>query len=502
LTRPALSPEERRRGETYYRDAFGLQRQGRFDAALTPLKKAYVLDSTHADTRFRLAQCLEAQGLFDEARPHFIAARDNDALRFRADSRINQIIKEVAAEFPDCAVLFDAEKRLSEASPDGICGNEVFLEHVHFNFHGNYLFAANLLPLLDSIIGVNGVHPESLTESECKRRLAFTPWEALWIDREIYDRLSKPPFTNQEDNNWRAHALGAEIARLTVVASDSARSILAWYRNEASLQPTDWRICAQLGNYVLSTNGNAAEAEKALRTALEGSPLNEYVRFDLAISLERQKRINEAIDCYREAIRINPLYFEAYVNLTDDLMGCSRLDEAAAVIKRVLRVNPALTTAQERYAAVLLMQGKALTDTRLFTKNAVSRIAFAVYCTKEALRLEKAGRIQDALRCYERALTVCPQSYDAWMHYGLLLIKTGKTADGIKHVMEAVRIDSTKADAHFLMAGALADQGFFTDAEREYKRALSLDPAMTQALDGLHTMVAKRDSLAAAPKKF
>jgi len=355
---PGLSSEGLKQWEGYYTQAVERQRQGGHEEALTLLTKAAALDSTHADTRFRMGQCLTALGQFRAARQHFIAARDYDALRFRADSRINRVIEEVAREFADCAAVLDIEELLAAASRHGVCGEESFLEHVHLNFHGNYLLAAGLLPLLDSLIGAPIVDRRIVTETACRERLAFTPWEELWIDREIFDRLTKPPFTGQEDNLRRARAFEEEIHRLTALAADSGQNIVAAYRRAATLMPKDWRIYNQLGKYVLLNDSNAAMAEQAFRMALNALPRNQFARSDLAIALERQGRIAEAIECYREAIRIDPLFFEAYVNMADDLAMVSRIDEAEHCIKRVLRINPALLSARARSEQLLLRRGK------------------------------------------------------------------------------------------------------------------------------------------------
>ena len=84
----------------------------------------------------------------------FELARDDDALAFRADSRINQIIRDAADEEAGKGVsLLDAARMLAQDSPEKIPGNELFYEHVHLNFDGNYLLGlafaeqtAKLLP--------------------------------------------------------------------------------------------------------------------------------------------------------------------------------------------------------------------------------------------------------------------------------------------------------------------------------------------------------------------
>jgi tetratricopeptide (TPR) repeat protein len=356
MHRPGLSPDALKQWEGYYQQAVDSQRQGRFEAALACLMKAAELDSTHAEIRFRMAECLAALGQFEGARRHFAAARDCDALRFRADSRLNRIVREVAREYHDCTVALDIEDRLATASERGICGEELFLDHVHYNFHGNYLLAANMLPLIDSLIAAPVVAPRTVSEAECRERLAFTPWEELLIDQEVYSRLTKPPFTGQEDNLRRAALFKQEIARLSALAADSGQNIIAGYRRAVSLEPKDWWNYDLLGKYLLQMHGDPALAEQAFRKVLDTLPLNQFACNNLAIALERQGRTDEAIRYYREAIRIEPLFFDVYVNLADDLVNTSRIDEAEQCLKRVLRINPSLASARERYEQLLLMR--------------------------------------------------------------------------------------------------------------------------------------------------
>lgn len=67
-------------------------------------------------------------------------AKDADALRFRAPEAFNEMIRSWAQTMPHVH-LVDIEKALSQASPDGIIGNELMLEHVHPNLYGHRLMA-------------------------------------------------------------------------------------------------------------------------------------------------------------------------------------------------------------------------------------------------------------------------------------------------------------------------------------------------------------------------
>lgn len=418
MHRPDLSPDILKQWNGYFQQAVDSQRQGRFENALALFTKAAAIDSTHAELRYRMAQCLTDLGQFDQAKRHFTAARDYDALRFRADSRLNQIIKEVAREFADCAVMLDIEKYMAAASDHGICGEELFLEHVHYNFHGNYLLAAGMLRTLDSLFAVPVVDTNTLSEEACRERLAFNPWEELVMDREVYNRLIRPPFSDQEDNLRKVQECEQKINLLSRFVADSGQTIIASYQRAAEREPQDWQIYNLLGRYLIQNNINAVAAEQAYRKVFDCLPHDQLVRFNLALALERQGRTSEAIEYYREAIRIDPLFFDAYVNLADDLMMASHKDEAERYIKQVLRINPALTSAQERYAQMLLGHGKLKSPIPHFDKSIISPAALATIYNKDGLRLLNQGHIQEAIKHFKYAIGIYPEQVEAQSNLG------------------------------------------------------------------------------------
>ena len=130
---------------------------GQFEAAVALYGKAAAIDDGFAELHFRLAGCYVHLGRFDEARKHFALARDLDTLRFRADSRINELIRGTAsARVGEGVVLVDTARAFEDerVSPHGIPGRTLFLEHVHMTFAGNYALARSLFE------GVQGLLPD------------------------------------------------------------------------------------------------------------------------------------------------------------------------------------------------------------------------------------------------------------------------------------------------------------------------------------------------------
>ena len=142
LHRPDLTEAERAPWEEIYQAGVAAETAGNFEAAIAKFHEASQIYDTFEELRFRWGRCCLSLGKQSDAKVHFERARDLDTLRFRADGRLNGILREAVATAgtPDIRLL-DAEAAFAQQSRDGIAGDQWFYEHVHFHFEGNYLLA-------------------------------------------------------------------------------------------------------------------------------------------------------------------------------------------------------------------------------------------------------------------------------------------------------------------------------------------------------------------------
>ena len=127
-----------------YQQGVDFETAGSFSEALALYQKATQIDPQFADLHFRMGDCDLALTNVDEARREFELARDYDALDFRADTRVNSALRDAASRYAGQGIhLLDAARIFAQNSPQGVPGLELFYEHVHLNFTGNYLLALN-----------------------------------------------------------------------------------------------------------------------------------------------------------------------------------------------------------------------------------------------------------------------------------------------------------------------------------------------------------------------
>ncbi len=111
---------------------------GSFEAA--PFVAAGQADTLSASRAYVAGRALLASGDTAAARVQLRRARDLDALRFRAPTAFNAIIRRVAARHG--ATVVDTEAELARAAPGGIVGRESMLEHLHPTLDG-YAYLAD-----------------------------------------------------------------------------------------------------------------------------------------------------------------------------------------------------------------------------------------------------------------------------------------------------------------------------------------------------------------------
>jgi tetratricopeptide (TPR) repeat protein len=235
-----------------------------YPEALKAYLSAAEIDDQYAELEFRIARCLWMLGDYRAARGHFLRARDLDTLRFRADSKINDINRSVASMFSGVE-LVDADAIFAKDSPNGIVGSELIYEHVHLTPEGNYLLARAMFLQIASRLASETGHSQQdgdvPSQVECEQLLAFTSHDHNRITREMLQRLQKPPFTNQLNHP-------DQILRLTILAAapdESPDQTAAEYQRAISRKPDDRILHYNYGLFLFDYN-RAAAAEQ-LRTA-------------------------------------------------------------------------------------------------------------------------------------------------------------------------------------------------------------------------------------------
>lgn len=272
LHRENLKPEELSSWTALVQQGAELENVRSYDPALKAYQAAAALDDRFAELEFRIARVFWQQGDYAKAKQHFTRARDLDTLRFRADSKINDINRSVASAIPGVE-LVDAEAQFAAESPNGIIGSDLVYEHVHMTPRGNYVLARTMfLQIASQLPGQAGSPPRASdvpSEAECEQLLAYTGHDRVRILMEMLRRLQEPPFTGQLNHS-------DQVLRLTLKAqepSETPDETAAQYEWAIRKTPTDRILHYNYGLFLFEHNRNAAVQQLTMSRPWDDFPV-------------------------------------------------------------------------------------------------------------------------------------------------------------------------------------------------------------------------------------
>lgn len=310
LHRRDLSADQLTQWEQLYSAGIEAEARHDFPAAISSYEQAARLDNHFAELLFRMARCYEAAGKHEEARKHYMLARDWDAIQFRTDSRLNEIIRSVAASAGSSVRLVDMEKQFAASSlaENGVPGAKIFHEHVHLKFEGDHHLASSLLPEVANALKLSSPSKSVLTRDECARRLAYTPLDEGNMKVAIARLTANSPFLDQIDHAARQSAADREVQeRMGQVGRDQIEQAIATYHAAIQARPEDWMLHFNLANLLTQINQpQAAAAEFAEVMKRLPGQRNFHVAYGNAL-LQAGRR-SDAADQFAAALKIDPDY--------------------------------------------------------------------------------------------------------------------------------------------------------------------------------------------------
>ncbi|MEE8526409.1 MAG: tetratricopeptide repeat protein [Thermoanaerobaculia bacterium] len=275
--RDGLTAAELEHWQALFDQAEDTHAEGRFAAALASLDEAAAIDGRYAHLHYLRGGVLDALGRPGEAKTAFERARDEDVCPLRALGPMRAIVDEVAAERRVSVVDFiDLVERLS---PDGIPGEEVFLDHVHPTVEGSRRLA---LALLETLRRDGFVEPRPSWDEDAVRH----------VKENVERRLDPATHGLALSNLSRVLGWAGKLEEAWKLALKSAKLApnVAAVHHQAG-------ICAHLTDHL-------DEAVFHYRRALELDPSTATAHSNLAVILDEAGRDREAAVHYRRAIAL------------------------------------------------------------------------------------------------------------------------------------------------------------------------------------------------------
>lgn len=106
-----------------------------------------------------------------------------------------------------------------------------------------------------------------------------------------------------------------------------------------------------------------------------------------------------------------------------------------------------------------------------------------------AAKLKQAGRLEEAVALYRRALAADPVFFEAHNNLGNLLKQQGELDQAIGHFQQALALRPQSGQTHNNLGNALQQQGRFDEALGHYRRAVALTPDLAELHNSLGSLL-------------
>jgi Flp pilus assembly protein TadD len=195
---------------------------------------------------------------------------------------------------------------------------------------------------------------------------------------------------------------------------------------------------------------------------------NNYVLHNnLGVAFFLQRKVGKAIDQFREAMKINPGFVDAPINVAIALANKGKMDEAIGYFSEALKINPDSDKAHINLGVAL----------------------------------EKLGRTADAIHHYSEALRINPEFDEAHNNLGVALASQEKFDEAIDHYFEALRINPRSAEVHNNLGSALFRKGKINEAVVHFQEALRIRRGFEKASNNLAKALAFQKRMTKAVDK-
>lgn len=229
-------------------------------------------------------------------------------------------------------------------------------------------------------------------------------------------------------------------------------------------------------------------------------------------ALEAQGKLDEAMHCYLDAIRLAPNPARAHLNRGNVLLLQGDLDGALDAFRTALQHQP-------DYAGAYYNIGNALLGDRQ-VDNAVTSYRSAlqinpdyaeVHCSL-GVALKEQGQLDAAVDCFRRALAIEPGLIEAQNNLGQIIsaiytagvvdLNNGKPGKAMANFCRVLEIEPNLLEAHYNLGNALDQLGQFENAAASFQRALAIKPDFAEAHGSLGVALHKLGKIIAAAASY
>lgn len=197
----------------------------------------------------------------------------------------------------------------------------------------------------------------------------------------------------------------------------------------------------------------------------------------------------------REVIETTPSFVPAWFLLIATL-ECQGKADTIAICDVAWHTNPNSKDLWQAWVSACELENDWDSAARAYAEAATYFEPDVSFLINAGRAMEKTGRYQVALQCFEDAVALDPTNVNAFLNAGDLLARSGNHKNACEAYSAAILLDQENAQAWFVFGNSLYYSGDFDNAILALEHVLRLEPSHESAKTNLQTILNEYQELA------
>tara|TARA_Y100000590_G_scaffold370707_1_gene432700 strand:- start:2953 stop:5133 length:2181 start_codon:yes stop_codon:yes gene_type:complete len=241
---------------------------------------------------------------------------------------------------------------------------------------------------------------------------------------------------------------------------------------------------------LLFQEGQLNKAKEVCLEILKEKPNDPNIYNFYAIILINLRQIEEAIENWNKAIKINGNYIDAYYNRGNAFFELKKFDLAIESFDKAIQIKPDYAEAYNNRGNALHELQKMELSIESFDKAIQVKPDYVEAYYNRGNALKDLKKFHEAIKSYNKAIQVKSDYFYAYNNLGNTLIELNEIESAIKNLNKAIEIKPDFSESYYNRGNAFLKLNKIESAIESYNKAIKIDPEYAQAYKNLgHALV-------------
>ncbi len=204
--------------------------------------------------------------------------------------------------------------------------------------------------------------------------------------------------------------------------------------------------------------------------------------FLAAKALSAEGRHLEAIDEYREVVKLEPEWAEAWYNAGNEFYRTRDIDRAAKFYEHAIKVDPTHLKSYNNLGIVLTDLGQTKKAIKVLQRVTAIDPGYVKAWISLGLAYHAAEQYPKAAMTFKEAIRINPETADAYANLGNTYAVQELYVEAVEAYRRALRLNGSDANTHYNLGSTYTRMGRMSDAAVQVEALEMLDPLRADSL--------------------